>query len=368
MARTPTNRKSTIYDIAKATGSSISAVSMVLNGTWARYRIKEETANRILASAAQLGYNVNMKARGLRLSRSGLAGMILPHYRNRFFAGLAETFEDHARSRGLCPIVVSTQRDPAVEASVTETLISQQVELLFIAGVRNPTPLDALCSAAGIPCINVDLPGDGAPSVVSDNRGGARALADVLMDKMKARGNAPDELLFLGGVTDEYATDMRIAGYRDAFEARGISPAADAVECFGYAASSARLALARRYESLGRLPAGLLMNSITAFEGLVQFASSLSRDAWQSTVVGCFDWDPFAAHLPFEVTMMRQDVQQIISEAFALADKYDEKHNDKHDATTYPLVIVPTGFGPMSGEDDRMVETERVANVGASGL
>jgi hypothetical protein len=63
---------------------------MVLNGTWARYRIKEETANRILASAAQLGYNVNMKARGLRLSRSGLAGMILPHYRNRFFAGLAE--------------------------------------------------------------------------------------------------------------------------------------------------------------------------------------------------------------------------------------------------------------------------------------
>ena len=77
------------------------------------------------------------------------------------------------------------------------------------------------------------------------------------------------------------------------------------------------------------------MNSITAFEGLVQFASSLSRDAWQSTVVGCFDWDPFAARLPFEVTMMRQDVQKIVSEAFALADK--------HDTTSHPLVIVPTG-------------------------
>jgi LacI family transcriptional regulator, fructose operon transcriptional repressor len=58
--------------------------------------------------------------------------------------------------------------------------------------------------------------------------------------------------------------------------------------------------------------------------------------------------------------MMRQDVQQIISEAFALADQ----HEDKHDATSHPLVIVPTGFGPMSGEDDRMVETERVGKVG----
>ncbi|MEW6339164.1 MAG: LacI family DNA-binding transcriptional regulator [Paraburkholderia sp.] len=348
MARTNPNRKSTIYDIAKATGSSISAVSMVLNGTWARYRIKEETANRILASAEQLGYNVNMKARGLRLSRSGLAGMILPHYRNRFFAGLVENFEDYARSRGLCPIVVSTQRDPAVELSVTETLISQQVELLFIAGVRNPTPLNDRCASAGIPCINVDLPGPAAPSVVSDNRGGARALTDVLMDKMTARGASADELLFLGGVVDEYATDMRIAGYRDAFAARGITPAADAVDCFGYDASSARRALARRYESLGRLPAGLLMNSITAFEGLVQFASSLPRDAWQSSVVGCFDWDPFAAHLPFEVTMMRQDVRKIIAEAFALADAQD--------TAAHPLVIVPTGFGPMSGEDDRTVE------------
>src|SRR5476651_2107882 len=279
MARTNTGRKSTIYDIAKATGSSTSAVSMVLNGTWTRYRIKQETATRILDCAERLGYAVNLKARGLRLSRSGLAGMILPHYRNRFFAGLAETFEEQARSRGLCPIVVSTQRDPAVETSVTETLLSQRVEVLFIAGVRNPTPLNSLCAAAGVTCINVDLPGSGAPSVVSDNRGGARALTEVLIDKMRTRGGAPEELAFLGGVAGEYATDERIVGFRDAFDAAGISPATDAVDCCGYNASAARQALAHGYESLGRLPAGLFINSITAFEGLVQFTSQLSRDA-----------------------------------------------------------------------------------------
>jgi LacI family fructose operon transcriptional repressor len=343
-------RKTTIYDIAKATGSSTSAVSMVLNGTWARYRIKEETANRILVSAQELGYNVNMRARGLRLSRSGLAGMILPHYRNRFFAGLAQTFEDQARGRGLCPIVVSTQRDPSVEMSVTETLISQRVELLFIAGVRNPTPLNELCSTAGVPSVNVDLPGEGAPSVVTDNRGGARTLTEALIEKMMTRGDSVAELVFLGGVPNEYATEMRIAGFRDAFDSRQTKPAVDAVECCGYSASAARQALARRYETLGRLPAGLLVNSITAFEGLVQFASGLSRDAWRSSAVGCFDWDPFAAHLPFDVTMLRQDVQTIISEAFALIDSPD--------TSVHPLIMVPPDFGQMFDEDEQTIKKE----------
>ncbi|GGC62812.1 LacI family transcriptional regulator [Paraburkholderia caffeinilytica] len=351
MASSNTGRKSTIYDIAEKTGSSTSTVSMVLNGNWARYRIKEETANRILACARELGYNVNMKARGLRLSRSGLVGMILPHYRNRFFAGLAETFEDQARSRGLCPIVVGTQRDPSLEVSVTETLLSQRVELLFIAGVRNPMPLNERCSAAGVPCINLDLPGDGAPSVVSDNRSGARAITDVLIEKLQARGALPDELVLLGGVAGEYATEMRIAGFRDAFEARQIAPAADAIECCGYNALAAKRALASRYEKLGRLPAGLLMNSITAFEGTVQFTATLSPDAWKSTVVGCFDWDPFAANLPFDVTMLRQDVQKIISEAFTLAENYD--------AADRSLILVPTGFGNMFEEAEQTNEFDR---------
>ncbi|WP_175153732.1 substrate-binding domain-containing protein [Paraburkholderia ultramafica] len=350
MAATDPRRKSTICDIAKATGSSTSTVSMVLNGTWTRYRIKEETANRILETARDLGYNVNMRARGLRLSRSGLAGMILPHYRNRFFAGLAETFEEQARSRGLCPIVVSTQRDPSVELSVTQTLLSQHVELLFIAGVHNPTPLNNLCSEAGVSSINLDLPGEGAPSVVSDNRGGARVLTDVLIEKIKARGDRPEELVFVGGIANEYATEMRIAGYRDAFEARYLKPEVQSLEICGYSTSAARKALARQYETRGRLPVGLLINSITAFEGLVEFASGLPRDALKSSVVGCFDWDPFAARLPFDVTMLHQHVQAIISEAFSLVDTSD--------AGAHPCILVPTRFSEMSDDDVQTTKEE----------
>lgn len=347
MAARTLGRRPTIYDIAVAAGASPTTVSLVLNDSWRRYRIKQATATRVLECAERLDYAVNLKARGLRLSRSGLAGMILPHYRNRFFAGLAEAFEAEARLRGLCPIVVSTHRNPGNELKVTETLLAQQVEFLFITGVRDPDPLNALCRAAERRCVNIDLPGNGAPSVVSDNRGGARALTEVLVGKMVARGADPGDLMFLGGVSDDFATTSRMAGFADALAAHGVTPAPDAIQCCGYAPTSAAECLAARYGQLGRLPAGLFVNGVTALEGSLRFMSTLPVTEFESVFVGSFDWDPFAAHLPFDVTMIRQDVEAMIAEGFAQLDRY--RPGD------HPLVLVPTRFGGL-GERDGLQE------------
>jgi LacI family fructose operon transcriptional repressor len=311
-------KKTTIYDVAAAAEASVSTVSLVLNGEGARYRIKDETSARILKTARDLGYEVNLRARGLRLSRSGLAGMILPHYRNRFFADLAETFEAGARQRNLCPIVVSTQREAAVEAKVVATLLAQRVEFLFIAGVADSAALNLLCEAASIPCVNVDLPGAGAPSVVSDNRAGARLLTGKLIDKVRATGGSLDEMLYLGGVAGEYATDNRVAGFLDALGEAGVAPREGGVACCGYRPENAHAALRDFVERRGRLPAGLFLSSITTFEGVVRYA--MTTGAPLACPVGCFDWDPFAAGLPFTLAMLRQDVETMMETAFASLD------------------------------------------------
>lgn len=309
-------RKTTIYDIATAADASPATVSLVLNGSWQRYRIKEDTAQRITEAAERLGYNVNLAARGLRLSRSGLAGMILPHYRNRFFADLAEAFEAETRRRDLCPIVVSTQRDESVEESVTRTLLAQRAEFLFIAGVNRPEPLDRLCAAAGVPCVNVDLPGTEAPSVVSDNREGARRLTEIMIGKARARGASLGDFFYLGGVAGEYATDNRVAGFIDALSAHGAAPGPEALALSGYSQGQARAALGAYVERRGRLPAGLFISSITAFEGAAAYALSLPGELLGACAVGCFDWDPFASRLAFDVTMLRQDVETMMHHAF----------------------------------------------------
>src|SRR4051812_9007981 len=256
-------RKTTIYDIATAAEASAATVSLVLNGNWARYRIKKDTAHRILETARRLGYNVNLTARGLRLSQSGLAGMILPHYRNRFFADLAEAFEAEARRRDLCPIVVSTQRDESIEAKVTRTLLAQRVEFLFIAGVSQPDPLNRLCAEVGVPCVNLDLPGPGAPSVVSDNRGGARRLAEILIGKVAAHRGELESFLYLGGFAGDYATDNRMAGFVEALRAHGINPNPDRMALCGYSRGSARGALAGALAPHRRPPARPVLHPIS---------------------------------------------------------------------------------------------------------
>ena len=333
----PRKSKPTIYDIAKAGNASPSTVSLVLNGRWINHRIKPDTAERILKVAEEVGYAVNLNARGLRLSRSGLAGMILPHYRNWFFAGLAEKFEAEARALGLCPIVVSTQRNPINEAKVTETLLAQQIEFLFIAGVRDPAPLNAMCRAANVRCINIDLPGPDAPSVVSDNRSGARALTEIVIGKLSAAGRPIDDWFFFGGVENDANTADRVAGFTEALEAAGVAVTSDMFDCHGYTPEAGSLALSERSARFGRLPAGLFANGITALEGLVRFTANLPADALDSTIVGGFDWDPFAAHLRFDLTMVRQDVDAMISAGFTLLDGYRAKHN--------PLILIPTSIG-----------------------
>ncbi len=317
MARKPTGRRSTIYDIATAAETSASTVSLVLNGSWERYRIKKETAERVLETAKAKGYNTNLQARGLRLSRSSLIGMIIPHYRNRFFAGLAECFEAEARARGLTPIVVSTQRDAKTERAVVETMIAQQVECLIIAGVDRPDPLNALCESAKILCVNLDLPGEGAASVVTDNRAGAIEMTTHLVALVRERGGDPAQIRFVGGRQGEFATEERVAGFLQGLRQAEISAPDAAIERCGYRPGVARQAFERIAEE-GPFPPGIFVNSITTLEGFTAFLGT--RRPPPPTVIGCFDWDPFAAALPLPVVMLRQNVEALIAQSFAVVD------------------------------------------------
>lgn len=332
-------RRSTIYDVASEAGLSASTVSLVLNGSWERYRIAPATAQRILEAASQVGYNVNQRARGLRLSRSNLAGMIIPHYRNRFFAGLAETFEQRARERALCPIVVSTQRNPDTETDVVETLVAQQVELLIITGVGKPDPLNHLCAEAGIRCVNLDLPGGAAPSVVSDNRGGSAKLTRLLLRAVAERGGDSHDVHFVGGRPDEFATDERVHGFNEASLSQGIADSEKRVTRCGYEPRSATALFERFGARRQRLPSGLFINSLTVLEGLVNYLRQ--HPNIDQPLLACFDWDPFAAHLTDPQLMMRQNVEGLIDACFTILDAGDVPASQR-------IVVPPSPVDTMS--------------------
>lgn len=322
--------KPTIYDIAKLSGASPSTVSAALNGTWKNRRIGEATALRIQSIAAEHGYSANLQARGLRQARSGLVGLILPVHDNRFFSSMSQSFEALARERGWCPVIVSTLRDPAEEIRTVETLISYAVDHLFIAGATDPDALSVVCQAAKLPHIYVDLPGPDAPSVISNNALGAEVLTRKILELMpNVADPARAKPYFIGGFPSDYASSRRIDAFVDTVRAIQGTVDDDQVITCGYSPGRAAREIGVLCDRLGGLPAGLFVNSIRAFEGVVSHFVHLPPEAFAESVIGCYDYDPFAAFLQFPVHMIRQNSHRLISTAFDLIDS----------GTTGPVMI-----------------------------
>jgi LacI family fructose operon transcriptional repressor len=315
-------RKTTIYSIAQKAQASPSAVSSALNGTWKKRRLKKETVERILHVAREEGYRTNLQARGLRMARSGLAGLILPSHENRFFAELSQKFAEESQARGYCPAIVHAGRDAQAQAQALRDLLSFSVDRVVIAGAANPAPLARLCREAALPHVFVDHACAEAPSVVTDNRAAAAELTDALLkDVAVAR---PDDrgswVYLLGGDDNSPASVERVEGFRERMQAAKVFFAEEQIITCGYDPDRTMTTLRALHRSLGRLPAGLFVDSIDCFEGVVRYLAQIPEAEACGTRFGCFDHDPFATLLRVPLRMVRQRSDVMIAEAFRQLD------------------------------------------------
>jgi len=83
----------------------------------------------------------------------------------------------------------------------------------------------------------------------------------------------------------------------------------------GYDQHKAEQVLIPLYDALGALPAGLPVNSIDCFEGVLRFLSQLPENQVSQCTIGCFDYEPFAVLLRFPVHMIRRRTQTHIMKA-----------------------------------------------------
>ena len=321
MKKTP---KSTIYDVAKRAKASPSTVSAALNGTWKNRRIRPETADRIIKIAREFGYSTNLQARGLRTAKSGLVALLMPEY-NSFFSHLAEAFSAKVRRKGLCPVIVSTERDPEEELSSVQDLASYAIDSLFVAGAAAPEAISQFCKEAHINHVFIDQPCALAPSVVTDNKLGARTLTREILSTMEPLGiPSRDRVFFLGGDATLTATSCRSSGFRDVIEEEyGTCDDEQIIAC-SYDPDRAEEEIKALYERLDGLPAGLFVNSISSFEGVLKFLATIPEKEIRNCSLGCFDYEPFGTLLRFPVHMIRQRHKELVKHAFQLLDEKAE--------------------------------------------
>jgi LacI family transcriptional regulator len=169
----------TIRDVARVAKVHPGTVSRALNAD-TRALVNEETAERVLRAAEELGYRPNPIARGLKTNRSYTIGVLIPDITNPLFPPILRGIEDRLGEAGYTSLIVNTDNDPDRERSHIEAMRARQVDGFISATARLDRELLAEAAAAGKPLVlvNRSLEDGSAPAVTVDDAFGIRLAVE----------------------------------------------------------------------------------------------------------------------------------------------------------------------------------------------
>lgn len=163
-------------DVAKKAGTSVSTVSLVVNGTG---YVSDDMRRRVQDAMDALGYIPNELARNFYRNRTNMVGVIVPTVRHPFFATLVAALQREFSARGMRVVLCSVADTGKDEAEYVDMLRRHMMDGLVMAA-HTAHPADYWTSV-GRPVVAFDRDlGPGIPTVRSDHEEGGRIIARLL--------------------------------------------------------------------------------------------------------------------------------------------------------------------------------------------
>jgi LacI family transcriptional regulator len=208
----------TVADVARECGVGTMTVSRVVNGG---KLVSAETAARVRAAIARLGYEPNEAARILKGQASRTIGLIVPDLADPFFSMCAHAVQQMAAKHGYMTLLLASERDKEQEANELMVMKSRSIAGILIV------PSDAGCipqlrglRERGLPVVMLDrtFPGLDAGEVMVENMEGARKAVNHLVD------HGHRNILCVGYDLQFNSIGQRVEGYEAAMKANGLKP------------------------------------------------------------------------------------------------------------------------------------------------
>jgi LacI family transcriptional regulator len=208
----------TLRDVARAARVHPGTVSRALNAE-TRALVNQETAERVIRAAEQLGYRPNPIARGLKTNRSFTVGVIVPDLTNPLFPPIVRGIEDRLGAAGYTPLIANTDNDPDRERQDFEAMRARQVDGFITATARLDRDFltEAEAAAQPIVLVNRRLEDGSLPAVTVDDREGTR----LAVEHVVALGHR--RIAHLGGPQALSTGHQRHLGFRDAMDGAGVA-------------------------------------------------------------------------------------------------------------------------------------------------
>ena len=197
---------STIKDVARLAGVSISTVSKYLNGG----NVRPENAEPIRAAIAQLDYRANPFARALKANRSRSIGILLPSITAPFFGNIVMTMDKRFREAGYHSLLCCYDSNHGLERDYLSYLLTTGVDgLVYVPEDLSADEFYELTSQRPIPVVQVDrlIQGVQSDAVLTNNTDAVYQVVSYLIKKGHRR------IAIITGPKSVLTAKERLVGY-----------------------------------------------------------------------------------------------------------------------------------------------------------
>ena len=327
------NSSSTIHDVAKEAGVSITTVSHVINKT--RF-VSDELVGRVNSAIRKLHYQPSNLARGLRTKSSGAIGIVIPDSTNPFFAEVVRGIEDHCYEEGYSAFLCNSDGDTEKEYCYLQILREKSVDGIVLVSSGDNKDSHDLLGKSNIPYVIIDRE---VPFLKADS---------VLIDNYKGGYDATSHLINLGhrsigciaGPSQVTPSWQRRQGYSRALRDNGLPVEESLIVQGDFRGDSGRDGMHRFLEMKSPPTAIFACNDIMAIGAMAEARRQGIAIPDQISIIG-FDDIALASLVVPQLTTIAQP-KKLLGETGAklLLRRLRQEDMDKEDIVLQPELII----------------------------
>ena len=299
-----------IKDVARMAGVSVTTVSHVLNKTRS---VHPDTQARVNAAVRTLGYVPSAVARSLKLNATHTIGMLVPNNSNPYFAELVRAVEDACFAAGYALLLCNTDDNADRQKVYLDVLAQKRVDGLIVASTSDDEVMSAHLAQTAIPMVLIDraIAGLERPCVQTDHVQGGQLATQHLL------GLGHQRIACIAGPEYLHSSEQRVDGWRQALLQVGMCPDLLAHGDFtvngGYLAMRTLLAAAP-----GARPTAVLACNDLMAMGALRAVHECSLRVPQDVAVVGYDDIELAGYTQPPLSTVAQPVNAMAHQALAL--------------------------------------------------
>ncbi|CAO3433364.1 LacI family DNA-binding transcriptional regulator [Azospirillum doebereinerae] len=329
-------RRATIHDVARECGVSLSTVSNALAG---KSNVREETRQRVLATAERLGYRASMVARALRMQRSFTIGVLIADVANPASPDFVRGIEDMAIRENCTLLLCNTDGDEARQIVHMRSLLDQQVDGMVLISQYCEGPVVRGLLETGTPFVLLQRrsPLFADDYVGADNFTGITESIRHLIDLGHRR------IAFVRGPFESSTAQERFDAYLHNVAGFGLDSDPELV-CPGHYSVEGGYAAAMRFLALDRPPTAVLASNDMSAMGVLNATAERGIDVpSQLSLVG-FDDIQLASFARINLTTTHLPKRDMgAAAAGLLMNRIDSKEQLSQQTVIFPTRLIVRG-------------------------